>query len=138
LPGAFLLFPFAFVFPGRVSRCNPGCPGTLFVDQAGVKLRSTASASQVLGLKGVYYQAWPPRPFYPQGVLIQVPQWRQRTIYDLMQGKAKIRNPLPQLPQPHIPCTFAVRWDQGPDVYMREQLPHLCPGALRKDHLYLS
>ncbi|GAB1300239.1 E3 ubiquitin-protein ligase DTX3L [Apodemus speciosus] len=32
--------------------CSPGCPGTQFVDQAGLKLRNPlASASQVLGLK---------------------------------------------------------------------------------------
>jgi hypothetical protein len=34
----------------------PGCPGTLSVDQAGLKLRNppaSASASQVLGLKAV-------------------------------------------------------------------------------------
>jgi hypothetical protein len=40
------------VFPDRVSLCSPGCPGTHFVDQAGLKLRNPpASASQVLGLK---------------------------------------------------------------------------------------
>jgi hypothetical protein len=39
------------VFPDRVL-CSPGCPGTYFVDQAGLKLRNPlASASQVLGLK---------------------------------------------------------------------------------------
>jgi hypothetical protein len=36
--------------------CSPGCPGTHFVDQAGLELRNppasaSASASQVLGLK---------------------------------------------------------------------------------------
>jgi hypothetical protein len=36
----------------RVSLCIPGCPGTHFVDQAGLELRNPpASASQVLGLK---------------------------------------------------------------------------------------
>jgi hypothetical protein len=39
-----------------VSLYSPGCPGTHFVDQAGIKLRNqpasaSASASQVLGLK---------------------------------------------------------------------------------------
>jgi hypothetical protein len=39
-------------FRDRVSLCSPGCPGTHFVDQAGLKLRSLpASASRVLGLK---------------------------------------------------------------------------------------
>jgi hypothetical protein len=38
--------------PDRVSLCSPGCPGTHFVDQAGLELRNPpASASQVLGLK---------------------------------------------------------------------------------------
>jgi hypothetical protein len=40
------------VFRDRVSLCSPGCPGTHFVDQAGLELRNLpASASQVLGLK---------------------------------------------------------------------------------------
>jgi hypothetical protein len=43
---------FLFVFRDRVSLYSPGCPGTHFVDQAGLELRnSPASASQVLGLK---------------------------------------------------------------------------------------
>jgi hypothetical protein len=46
------LFFFFFVFQGRVSLCIPGCPGTHFVDQAGLELRNPpASASRVLGLK---------------------------------------------------------------------------------------
>jgi hypothetical protein len=45
----FILFLF---FRDRVSPCSPGCPGTHFVDQAGLELRNpSASASQVLGLK---------------------------------------------------------------------------------------
>jgi hypothetical protein len=39
-------------FLDRVSLYSPGCPGTHFVDQAGLELRNLpASASQVLGLK---------------------------------------------------------------------------------------
>jgi hypothetical protein len=45
------LFLFLF-FRDRVSLCIPGCPGTHFVDQAGLELRNPpASASRVLGLK---------------------------------------------------------------------------------------
>jgi hypothetical protein len=41
-----------FVFQDRVSLCSPGCPGTHFVDQAGLELRNPpVSASPVLGLK---------------------------------------------------------------------------------------
>jgi hypothetical protein len=41
-----------FFFWDRVSLCTPGCPGTLSVDQTGLKLRDwPASASWVLGLK---------------------------------------------------------------------------------------
>jgi hypothetical protein len=41
-----------FFFQDRVSLYSPGCPGTHFVDQAGLELRNLpASASQVLGLK---------------------------------------------------------------------------------------
>jgi hypothetical protein len=40
------------LFRDRVSLCSPGCPGTHFVDQAGLELRNPpASASRVLGLK---------------------------------------------------------------------------------------
>jgi hypothetical protein len=39
-------------FETGVSLYSPGCPGTHFVDQAGLKLRNPpASAPQVLGLK---------------------------------------------------------------------------------------
>jgi hypothetical protein len=54
----FLVFFFFFVlflvlvFRDRVSLYSPGCPGTHFVDQAGLELRDPpASASRVLGLK---------------------------------------------------------------------------------------
>jgi hypothetical protein len=40
------------VFRDRVSLYSPGCPGTHFLDQAGLGLRNPpASASRVLGLK---------------------------------------------------------------------------------------
>jgi hypothetical protein len=43
---------FFFFFENRVSLYSPDCPGTHFVDQAGLELRNPpASASQVLGLK---------------------------------------------------------------------------------------
>jgi hypothetical protein len=48
----FIIFFFFLVFQDRVSLYSPGCPGTLSVDQAVLKLRNLpASASQVLGLK---------------------------------------------------------------------------------------
>jgi hypothetical protein len=50
---------FVFVFRDRVSLCSPGCPGTHFVDQAGLELRNPpASASQVLGLKVCATTSW--------------------------------------------------------------------------------
>jgi hypothetical protein len=46
------LFVVVVVFQDRISLFSPGCPGTHFVDQAGLELRNPpASASQVLGLK---------------------------------------------------------------------------------------
>ena len=48
--GWFLFF--VLFFRDRVSLCIPRCPGTHFVDQAGLELRNPpASVSQVLGLK---------------------------------------------------------------------------------------
>jgi hypothetical protein len=51
--GCQMVLPtFFFFFQDRVSLYSPGCPGTHFVDQAGLELRNPpASASQVLGLK---------------------------------------------------------------------------------------
>jgi hypothetical protein len=47
-----ILFLLLLVFQDRVSLCSPGCPGTHFVDQAGLELRNPpASVSRVLGLK---------------------------------------------------------------------------------------
>jgi hypothetical protein len=47
-----ILFFFFLFFSRQVSLCSPGCFGTHFVDQAGLKLRNPpASASWVLGLK---------------------------------------------------------------------------------------
>jgi hypothetical protein len=49
---AIFFFFFFLVFPDRVSLYSPGCPGTHFVDQAGLELKNPpASASQVLELK---------------------------------------------------------------------------------------
>jgi hypothetical protein len=50
---SFFFFFFLFLgFRDRVSLYGPGCPGTHFVDQAGLELRNPpASASRVLGLK---------------------------------------------------------------------------------------
>jgi hypothetical protein len=39
-----------FVFRDRISLCSPGCPGTHFVDQAGLKLPSN-------GIKGEHHHA---------------------------------------------------------------------------------
>jgi hypothetical protein len=48
----FFFFFFFLVFRDRVSLYSPGCPGTHFVDQAGLEFRNPpASASGVLGLK---------------------------------------------------------------------------------------
>jgi hypothetical protein len=53
----FFVFVFLFLFlllffQDRVSLYSPGCPGTHFVDQAGLELRNPpAFASPVLGLK---------------------------------------------------------------------------------------
>jgi hypothetical protein len=40
-----------FVFQDRVSLYSPGCPGTHFVDQAGLELRNPPASASVLGLK---------------------------------------------------------------------------------------
>ena len=48
----FFVCLFVLFFRDRVSLCSLGCPGTHFVDQAGLKMRNPpASAYQVLRLK---------------------------------------------------------------------------------------
>jgi hypothetical protein len=82
----FFVFFFVLVFRDRVSPCSPGCPGTHFVDQAGLELRNQyASASRMLGLKActttpcffffffflircfphLHFQCYPKSPPYP-------------------------------------------------------------------------
>ena len=56
----FVLFCFVFFFFKTGFLCNPGCPGTHSVDQAGLELsNSPTSASQVLGLKACATTARP-------------------------------------------------------------------------------
>jgi hypothetical protein len=56
--GFFLVLVLVF-FRDRVSLYSPGCPGTHFVDQAGLEIRNLpASASRVLGLKACATTAW--------------------------------------------------------------------------------
>ena len=50
---------FSFVFFNTGFLAHPGCPGTHFVDQAGLEHRNLpASASQVLGLKACATTTW--------------------------------------------------------------------------------
>jgi hypothetical protein len=59
-------FFFSFFFRDRVSLCSPGCPGTHFLDQAGLELRNLpASASQVLGLKACASMVFPQLASFP-------------------------------------------------------------------------
>jgi hypothetical protein len=62
----FVLFCFVLLFfRDRVSLYSPGCPGTHFVNQAGLKLRNPpASASQVLGSKVCATTAQQSQRFY--------------------------------------------------------------------------
>jgi hypothetical protein len=43
-----ILFYFIMVFRGRVSLYSPGCPGTHFVDQAGLKLRNPPASACII------------------------------------------------------------------------------------------
>jgi hypothetical protein len=48
---------FFFFFRDRVSLCSPGCPGTHYVDQAGLKLRNRLLCFPSAGIKGVRHYA---------------------------------------------------------------------------------
>jgi hypothetical protein len=64
----------------RVSLCSPGCPGTHFVDQAGLALRnSPASASQVLGLKACATT--------PRGDLVLIRKNREKENWQKREGQ---------------------------------------------------
>jgi hypothetical protein len=68
LPGPFvcLFVCFLFSFWDRVSLYSPGCPGTHFVNQAGLELRNPpASASPALGLKACTTMSGPRPVSYP-------------------------------------------------------------------------
>jgi hypothetical protein len=59
------LFIYLFIFQDRVSLCSPGCPGTHFVDQAGLELRNLpVSAPPSAGTEGVRHHARLPCLFY--------------------------------------------------------------------------
>jgi hypothetical protein len=71
----FLVFCFDF-FQDRVSLYNPSCPGTHFVDQAGLELRNLpASASRVLGLKAC--ATTPSTAILDQSQLWTLSVWKQ-------------------------------------------------------------
>jgi hypothetical protein len=68
-------------FRDRVSLCSPGCPGTHFVDQAGLELRNLpASSSQVLGLKACATIAQPTMIFLVLEEEIEDMAWWLRAL----------------------------------------------------------
>jgi hypothetical protein len=70
-----VVFCFLF-FLDRVSLYCPGCPGTHFVDQAGLEFRNTpASASQVLGLKVCATTPWHNVLFLNSLIDHQISRW---------------------------------------------------------------
>ena len=63
----FFIYLFFWFFRDRVSLYSPGCPGTHFVDQAGLELRNPpASASLSSGIKGVRHYTGP--IFFKSGI----------------------------------------------------------------------
>jgi hypothetical protein len=70
---------FVFIFLGRVSLGSPDCPGTYFVDQAGLELRNLpASASQVLGLKACATTTQQKTNFGRKQILAENKFWQKR------------------------------------------------------------
>ena len=56
-------FFFFFFFRDRVYMCSPGCPGTHFVDQAGLKIRNLPASA---GIKGMcHHTGHTTSHFYP-------------------------------------------------------------------------
>jgi hypothetical protein len=83
-----------FVFWDRVSLCSPGCPGTHFVDQAGLELRNLpASASGDLGLKACATHPPPPTP----GAIVFLNCSRVRLWYSTFHSQLKLTCPVWQV-----------------------------------------
>lgn len=47
-----------FLFSKQVSPCSPSCPGSYFVDQAGLELRDLPVSVSGTGIKGICHHAW--------------------------------------------------------------------------------
>jgi hypothetical protein len=127
---------FCFVFQGRVSLYSSGCPGTHFVDQAGLELRnSPASVSQVLGLKActtmhgfffIFYWLFylftlhmlPPSPVSPPQIPCSLP------LPLLLWGSL---TPIPPL-CPSIPLFWVMKppQDQGTALPLMPDMSILC------------
>jgi hypothetical protein len=81
----YLFIYFFLVFWDRVSLYSPGCPGAHFVDQAGLELRNPpASASRVLGIKGVRHHA-------RQIIILKVALWLEFALCVCVVGEGNGR-----------------------------------------------
>jgi hypothetical protein len=100
LPLLYLLSPqhtfflFCFVlFQDRVSLYIPGCPATHSVNQAGPKLRNPpASASQVLGFKGVHHHLT--TPYFLKMLTTVLPYFFEHCEMNITLKKKKIKSPM--------------------------------------------
>jgi hypothetical protein len=92
----FLGFFWFLVFRDRVSLYSPGCPGTHFVDQAGLELRNLpASTSRVLGLKacatmpGPYVNLYVPQEYSTEPALYSQNTYFYKLEYKIIAHKLK-------------------------------------------------
>jgi hypothetical protein len=92
-----------FVFRDRVSLCSPGCPGTHFVDQAGLELRNPPASASVLGLKAcattpgfTFFFLKPHTNSRLSSVLLSV-SWvfLQADYFPVVAGSMKVGKPFP-------------------------------------------
>jgi hypothetical protein len=116
---------FGLVFRDRVSLCSLGCPGTHFVNQAGLELRNPpASASQVLGLKAC---ATTPGPGWDSFMSVtRCVVWGSPHLF-LRQG----------LCHPDWPHTLVIKIFLPPSLEFRDyghELPHLALACRLKEN----
>jgi hypothetical protein len=113
----FLLLLFCFVLFFKTGfLCSPGCPGTYFVDQAGLELRNPpASASRVLGLKACATTPGFVVVLRPSARYSMLSLWVYRKLFYRLLSKSQTSKGKTVSSQP---CSLNLFLQPGPFLYL--------------------